>query len=876
MTRHRLVVFGGLVAAMCFAADAWSQNSPQRESLLGLLGRSWSDSRQTTGQSAEQTRRESSASADSRTQSTTSHGLLPKLDLDPLGLLPSNVFSRGSSQPAHPARRSPQPVQRQPLSVAQPSPRTETAPVRTAARPRAGSALSGETFHDGFTLPGLSSPVATSADRLPQRTHSAADDRSDVDGDYPVIHPDGRVSVSRVDEARSSAPPADDQPTRLSPDSRRLIQFDSNELRRELVGSYPVGDEARSPEPDITPIVEATPEPEPEPIDDQVTAAPAPIEDVAPITLPTTPQLVRPRVEPIVVAVPSESHAPARVGPRAAAEAFSPPTEPAATAPRLSGATLVPSTPRDRRASEPDHAWAQTVITDEAGPDVLVSNQTPLIASDILGPKQILIGREASYRVRLHNDGDVPANELVASIRIPSWADVVDTTASRGMIQQSQDNRTPGALEWQIQRLDAHASETLSLKLVPRASRPLELGVTWTCAPVGSRAVVEVQEPKLRMHISGPDEVLFDKPQIYRLTLTNPGTGTAENVKIDLLPPGGGEDAVSTHRLGDLPPGTSQSVEVELTAREAGKLYVKALASADGGLSSDAAKDIFCRKPELDVDWRGPDSKYAGTAATYYFRVRNPGTATADDVSVVVALPEGMEFTSASEGQMFAPERHTVTWRVGSLGPGDDYYMELKGTLRTPGANQLRVSAETAGGELSDSKLAETNVVALADLTLDVSDPRGPVAIGADAIYEIRIANRGANSAENINVVALFSEGIEPETVEGAMYSASDGRVTFRSIDKLDAGRQIVLRIHAKGTQPGNHVFRAEVLCKDLDTRLAEEETTRFFADELVDGVDQPQQHADQQPSPSEDRADAYDRAAAEPWTDAGIESATR
>jgi hypothetical protein len=81
--------------------------------------------------------------------------------------------------------------------------------------------------------------------------------------------------------------------------------------------------------------------------------------------------------------------------------------------------------------------------------------------------------------------------------------------------------------------------------------------------------------------------------------------------------------------------------------------------------------------------------------------------------------------------------------------------------------------------------------------------------------------------------VGLFSEGIDPVSVEGAQYSIRDGRVSFRTIKSLPAGRDIVLRIHAKATQPGTHLFRAEVTCQDLDIRLSSEETTRFFQDKF-------------------------------------------
>ncbi len=798
MTRHWLVLLGGLLVATCFVVDARGQNSSQPSSLLGLLGRSWSGGQQGDSEPAE--RRSSASTSTGASQRQTSPGgktggLLSRVDLDPLGLIPDRLLgqrtSQGSgTQPNHTASTQ----TRQATSASGPVSSPQSAPLRTATRPRAGSAMTSETFHDGFTLPGLSTPNVSSA-------NSGANARwpEDLPSEYPVDTAD-RMSVSGIEG----------EPQRGEwPDPEDVIDFGSNPLRRELVGSYPVDGKPPVDNADITPIDA----PMPEPADQPTAKPPAPTQAIDPITLPTSDEVVQPRVQ--------------RREPSARDR------QPSDRAEQPTAATPPPAP----RPAERPTVVAQPIVEGPA-PDVLVSNQTPVIASDILGPRQILIGREAVYRVRLRNDGDVPADQLVASVRIPSWADVVDTSASRGMIQQSPDGRPSGSLEWQIQRLAAGATETLNLKLVPRASRPLELGVTWTCAPVGSRAVVEVQEPKLQMRVSGPDEVLFGKPQIYRLTLSNPGTGVAEHVTISLLPPGGGEDAVSSHTLGDLAPGASHSVDVELTAREAGQLQVKASATADGGLSSDAVKEIFCRKPALEVDWRGPENKYAGTPATFFFRVRNPGTASADDVSVVVSLPEGMKFTSASEGQSYDAEGRTVTWRVGSLGPGDDYYMELKGTVTAAGVNQLRVSAQTAAGDLSDSKLAETNVVALADLKLDVSDPSGPVAVGADAVYEVRIENRGASAAEDVKVLALFSEGIEPETAEGALYDVTDGRVTFRTIDKLLAGQQVVLRIRARGTEPGNHLFRAEVLCKDLDTRLAEEETTLFFADELVDGGD--------------------------------------
>jgi uncharacterized repeat protein (TIGR01451 family) len=637
-------------------------------------------------------------------------------------------------------------------------------------------------------------------------------------------------------------------PTRQSPSRRTAPHINPSDLRNEFSGSFPnpvdTGDQA------VARTARAN-EPSGGSSSGSSTEKPRAAGETMPALSPAKTSAQPMNQQPTMISDKPAQSSPAaeqfkheartiESDPRSAAEAFGAKPESHSTigssrfvrTPYSSSPAPGPQTARGKEA------FGEALSVASGGdPNVLASNQTPILNADIRGPKQILIGREAVYRVRLQNQSDVPAEGIVATVRIPAGAEIMNANATQGVVQQSQDAQQKGQMQWQISRLDRHAGETLEVRLVPRENRPLELGVTWTIAPVGSRAVVEVQEPKLQLEVAGPTEVFFDRPQVFKLTISNPGTGPAENVKIELLPPsakdGAGKEAVTSHPLGDLPPGGSQTVEVELTAREAGKLFVKAIATAEGGLSSNASREVFCRKPELEVDWRGPATKYAGTLATYFLRVRNPGTAPAEDVTVKCSLPEGAEFTSASEGQMFDTKTREISWRVGTLRPGDDNYMEVKCVLKNAGTNQLKITAATAGGNLSDTKTASTNVVALADLKLDVIDPSGPVAVGSPAVYEIHIRNRGANSAKEVNVVGLFSEGVEPEQAEGAMYTVADGRVSFKTVEELAAGHEVVLRIRAHAVQPGTHIFRAEVLCRDLEIKLAAEETTRFYNDDV-------------------------------------------
>ena len=86
------------------------------------------------------------------------------------------------------------------------------------------------------------------------------------------------------------------------------------------------------------------------------------------------------------------------------------------------------------------------------------------------------------------------------------------------------------------------------------------------------------------------------------------------------------------------------------------------------------------------------------------------------------------------------------------------------------------------------------------------------------------------------------------------MYSVADGRVTFKTIEELAAGRDVVLRIRAHAITAGTHVFRAEVLCRDLEIKLAAEETTRFYADDAPSDNDRSEKQAT-------NRSDAFEPA---------------
>jgi len=511
---------------------------------------------------------------------------------------------------------------------------------------------------------------------------------------------------------------------------------------------------------------------------------------------------------------------------------------PLADAPPAASPTPAPKT------AEPTPVVTAPVATPAAPPavksepvertDVLLARRSPNLSVETIGPRRIAVGKESKYELTMVNSGEVSAEELQVTVDLPNWAEVAGSEPSVGTTQTVSAGVSGRQLQWKLLRLDAKSRERLVLRIVPRESRPFDLGVKWTYRESASQAMIEVQEPKLTLNLEGPREVLFGKKETYKLRVTNVGNGDAENVVIKLYPVGTGLGSAASHNFGTVPAGQERAIEIELTARQTGTLAVKLEVACDGGRRVELSEKVVVRRAALDLEIAGPKRQYVDAAVTYRLRVGNSGSAAAPDVLLTAALPSGMKFQSASDdGQLDADGRH-IRWKLDALRPGDEKTVELKCTLVQSGPARLQL--DCASEDLTATTLAVTEVDAMADLVMDVTDPVGPMAIGQEATYEIRIHNRGSKVAEDLELAAFFSQGIEPTSVEGATHKITLGQVAFPRLPPVAPGADVRLKIRAKAQVAGNHVFRAEMQCRPLGTRLASEETTYFYGN-----IDAPQ-----------------------------------
>jgi len=77
------------------------------------------------------------------------------------------------------------------------------------------------------------------------------------------------------------------------------------------------------------------------------------------------------------------------------------------------------------------------------------------------------------------------------------------------------------------------------------------------------------------------------------------------------------------------------------------------------------------------------------------------------------------------------------------------------------------------------------------------------VQVGEEAIYEVRVRNRGSKEAVGVEVFAFFSRGIEPTVAEGAPNRLGPGQVTFTPVASLAPGAEAVFKIRARAEVAG-------------------------------------------------------------------------
>jgi uncharacterized repeat protein (TIGR01451 family) len=338
----------------------------------------------------------------------------------------------------------------------------------------------------------------------------------------------------------------------------------------------------------------------------------------------------------------------------------------------------------------------------------------------------------------------------------------------------------------------------------------------------------------LDLSISANPEVLLGERITYNLTLTNPGTGTATGVMLELHVPDGLEHERGRNLefpVGAIKPKETKEYPLTLSTKAAGIVVLELLARADNNLEATAESQVEVLAPELALEIVGARQRFLNHRAAYTLTVANPGTASAQDVDLVVKLPNGMKFEGTNQEGVYNEQTHTVHWTLVELPAKEAGEIELvltplregEQTIQFEGVGQNRLQAATA---------LDVSVQGIPSLSFGVVGLSNPVEVGKTAVYEVKVLNRGTKSASNVTIQVRLSEGMQFASAEGpTQHRTSAGVIHFEPLAALEPKQEHTFRFSARCLEIGDHRVSVSMSSDELRTPVTKEESTLVYGD---------------------------------------------
>ncbi|MDA0810196.1 MAG: hypothetical protein O2945_08865 [Planctomycetota bacterium] len=460
-----------------------------------------------------------------------------------------------------------------------------------------------------------------------------------------------------------------------------------------------------------------------------------------------------------------------------------------------------------------------------AGGFVNFTQSAPHIETRWTKQSDINVGQPCELMLTVKNSGEANASDVVVDVFFPRTVRLTAASPKPAAAEAS--------VVWEFPSLDAGEERDIHITMIPsqRGELTANANVRFSTA---ATMLLAVEEPMLKLVMQGPKEVMMGEPASHVVTVSNPGTGVAHNVTLEVNIPEGLEHPKGRRlkmELGSVNPGEQRSVRLSLTAVAGGSQNVSVIATSGTELRQTANAAVAVLAPSLNLAVTGPALRYVGRDARYSLNLVNDGQAVTTNVRAMYVVPKGFEYLFASRGGNYDETTRTVTWFVGSVSPKETIELSLKLKPIELGDFHHVARAVSEHGAIAEAKVA-TRIEGTASLVLEVLDLDDPVEIGRETAYEVRVRNEGSKEAQNVGLSFELPTGVKLINVKGpTQHIAESGLVVFKALPALEAGKTAIFQIHIRGADEGNHRVRARLTSDSIQEPLTVEELTRFYAD---------------------------------------------
>lgn len=465
--------------------------------------------------------------------------------------------------------------------------------------------------------------------------------------------------------------------------------------------------------------------------------------------------------------------------------------------------------------------------TGKPGARQLEGPQSPSLTVHKVGPPETQVGKTATFQTKIRNIGQTAAHSVEVRDEVPKGTRLVGTTP----------RATPGArgeLVWQLGTIKPGDEVVVQMQIMP-----LEEGEIGSVATVHFNAEASIRtvstKPELAIRATGPGRAAIGDEVGLAIVVSNPGSGTAENVVLEAkIPPSLRHPAGSDleYEVGLLKPKESRQLELKLTAVEAGVINMPLIARAEANLKADGRFDLEVVSPRLEVALEGPKRRFLEREAVYTLSVSNPGTAPARQVQLVCHLPPGLQFVNANNSGQYEATTRTVHWLLEELPVRETGKVELT-TMPTEAGEHKLVLRGLAEKGVSAEKEQPVLIEGVAAIRFDLTSLANPIVRGSETGYEIRVMNQGSKAASNVRVSLLLPPEMRAIAAEGpTRHQLEPNRVVFEGLSQLAPKADTTYRVRVQGLQSGDLRIRALLQTDEIQTPVTKEESTRVYSDE--------------------------------------------
>lgn len=461
------------------------------------------------------------------------------------------------------------------------------------------------------------------------------------------------------------------------------------------------------------------------------------------------------------------------------------------------------------------------------GPIQLEGVQTPQVAVEKRGPREIQVGKPARYEIIVRNVGTATAHDVNLRDAVPRGTSLIATTPPAAPAEHASD------LIWTLGELPPGGEARVLMELMPETE-----GEIGSIASVSFRADATMRsvatKPALAIDCPAPKGVRIGGDVPVTFTLSNPGTGAATGVVLEGYLP----DTVS-HRsgselefdVGQLRPGETRTIDLVLGTRSPGRTPLRLVARADGGVETKLEVPLEVTAPTLEIAIDMPNRRFLQRPATCTLSMVNSGTAAARSVELAAQLPSGMKFVKANNAGWHDERTNRVLWNLEELPAGETGKVEMVVMPVEAGEQRILVAARSTDGP-SAQAVHSCQVEGLAAVSYHVADSEDPVEVGGVTEYVVRVANEGTKAATGVQLAATLVGDLEPVEASGpGGHRVENLTIMFEPLAKLGAGEEAVYRVRARGLRAGHQRIQVRLVSEDQPTPITKEETTSVYDD---------------------------------------------